>query len=365
MLPVLSIHYIGAVGFAFVGVVLVKKSLGRSALLSLWMFIGMISSAMLFMLGTNDVVSLLFVSFLLGVSLGLGFPSCLAYFGQHTTEEDRGRLGGMTFLFSGLGVLVIGFLISTSTFAVSVLILTLLRGIGLILFLLLSRDKEHRQSMVDVSYKSVLFNRSLLLYLIPWLMFCLVNFFEMPMLRSASSILFGESFSFLVPIAEFGIAGLVALVAGSFADSIGRKRIVIFGFMVLGIAYAILGIFPNETLSWYLLIILDGIAWGVFSLMFFLVIWADLAGDHIKEKYYLIGVLPFLISSYMQIFLTPYAEFVPVSTAFSLASFFLFLAVLPLLLAPETLSEKEIEKKRLKKYLEDVKKIKNKHERKK
>ena len=72
-------------------------------------------------------------------------------------------------------------------------------------------------------------------------------------------------------------------------------------------------------------------------------------------------MLPFLISSYIQILFTPYAEFVPVSAAFSLASFFLFLAVLPLMYAPETLPEKKIELKRLRKYMEKAKKVKEKH----
>jgi len=95
--------------------------------------------------------------------------------------------------------------------------------------------------------------------------------------------------------------------------------------------------------------------------MFYLVIWADLAGNRSKEKYYLIGVLPFFVGSYIEVLFAPYAQSIPISVAFSLASLFLFLAVLPLLYAPETLSEKEIEKKRLQKYLEDVKKVRKKY----
>ena len=96
--------------------------------------------------------------------------------------------------------------------------------------------------------------------------------------------------------------------------------------------------------------------------MFYLVIWPELAGNRMKEKYYLIGVVPFLISSYILILFTPYAEMIPISAAFSLASFFLFLAVLPLLYAPETLPEKQIELKRLRSYTENAKKIREKHQ---
>jgi len=93
-----------------------------------------------------------------------------------------------------------------------------------------------------------------------------------------------------------------------------------------------------------------------------MVIWADLAGNRLKEKYYLVGILPFLISAYLQMLFTPYAELIAVSAAFSLASLFLFLAVLPLLYAPETLPERVIRKRHIQKYLEDVKKVKKKYE---
>jgi len=44
----------------------------------------------------------------------------------------------------------------------------------------------------------------------------------------------------------------------------------------------------------------------------------------------------------------------------SIASFFLFLAVLPLFYAPETLPEKEIKERELKEYLKKARKIKEK-----
>jgi MFS family permease len=358
LLVAISIHYVGAIGSAIVGTVLVKKPSSRSAFLGLWMLIGVLASAMLIVLDVNNVVYLLSVFFLLGISLGLGFPSALAYFGDHTYEENRGRLGGITFFFSGISMLIIGLLASIATFPTVALAFTLWRGVGLILFLLIKPKQERKQSTAEVSYKLAITDKPFVLYLVPWIMFCLVNFLEYPIVTN----FFGTDLALLMPIAEFGIGGFSALIGGWFADSVGRKRIVIFGFITLGIGYAILGLFSSIPLSWYLYMILDGIAWGIFILMFYLVVWADLAGNRTKEKYYLIGVLPFIVSGFIQILFTPYAQSIPISVAFSLASFFLFLAVLPLLYAPETLSEKEIEKKRLQKYLEDVEKVKKKYE---
>jgi hypothetical protein len=50
--------------------------------------------------------------------------------------------------------------------------------------------------------------------------------------------------------------------------------------------------------------------------------------------------------------------------AFSVAAFFLFLAVLPLISAPETLPEKKMELRRLRSFAEEAQKAKEKYERK-
>jgi MFS family permease len=348
-----------AVGFAIIGTALVKRFPSRDAFLSVWMFVGVIASTLMVTLETFDVAYALLVSFLLGISLGLGFPSCLAYFGEYDFGENRGWLAGITFFASSLCIFCIGLLLSFFTLVVGALILAAWRGIGLFLFLLTRSKQDYRkENTIEVSYRSVLLDRSFLVYLVPWIMFCLINFLEAPVL----TIFLGEDLSSFIPISEYGIGGFVALIGGWFADSVGRKRVVIFGFIMLGIGYALLGLFQNIILSWYLYIVLDGVAWGIFSLMFYLVIWSELAGNRIKEKYYLIGVLPFLISSYIQMLFAPYAKLIDVSAAFSLASFFLFLAVLPLLYAPETLPERKIKLRQVRKYAEAARKVKEKYE---
>ncbi len=359
LLVAFGVQCVAAVGFAIVGTALVKRFPSRDVFLSVWMFVGIITSTLMVALETFNMAYILLVSFLLGISLGLGFPSCLAYFGDYSTGENRGRLAGITFFASGLGILFIGLVLSFSTLVVGALILAAWRGIGLFSFLLARSKQDYRkENTIEVSYRSVLLDRPFLLYLVPWIMFCLINFLEAPVI----DIFLGEDFASFIPISEYGIGGFVALIGGWFADSVGRKRVVIFGFIMLGIGYAVLGLFSSIILSWYLYVILDGVAWGIFSLMFYLVMWSELAGNRIKEKYYLIGVLPFLISSYIQILFTPYAELIDVSAAFSLASFFLFLAVLPLLYAPETLPEREIKLRQFRKYVEAARKVKEKHE---
>jgi len=84
-----------------------------------------------------------------------------------------------------------------------------------------------------------------------------------------------------------------------------------------------------------------------------------------KEKYYLVGSMPFFITDIVR-FLMPVVLTIEERTRLayamlSIASFFLFLAVIPLFYAPETLPEKEIKERELKGYIEKAKKIKEKH----
>jgi hypothetical protein len=132
--------------------------------------------------------------------------------------------------------------------------------------------------------------------------------------------------------------------------------------MVLGIEYALLSLFSDHPVTWYAYTVFDGIAWGMFAAVFFMALWGDLAGNHEKEKYYVLGGLPYFLGGFLPIIVRPFAGTIQVGTAFSLASFFLFMAMLPLVYAPETLPEKAMRQRELEKYLGEAKKIKEKTE---
>jgi MFS family permease len=144
---------------------------------------------------------------------------------------------------------------------------------------------------------------------------------------------------------------------------VGRKRVVITGFVILGIEYATLSLFSGEWASWVVYMVFDGIAWGMFASVFFMTLWGDLAADGQKEKYYVLGGLPYLLAGLLPVLVKPFAEGIEPFKAFSLAAFFLFLAVLPLIYAPETLPEKKIKEMELTSYAEKAKKIKEKYAR--
>jgi MFS family permease len=219
-----------------------------------------------------------------------------------------------------------------------------------------ARDGVIGQARAIPRFQSILQRREVTLYLIPWIMFSIVNFAGTPIFES----LFGD-LRVLMGFIEFALSGLFALVGGFLADRVGRKRVVITGFVMLGIGYAVLSLFSGISISWYVHTTCDGIAWGMFAAVFFMTLWGDLAENHDKAKYYTLGGLPFLLAGILPIIVEHYTAAIGTVTAFSLASFFLFLAVFPLMYAPETLPEKTIRDKELKQYIEHAKKTKEKY----
>ena len=84
---------------------------------------------------------------------------------------------------------------------------------------------------------------------------------------------------------------------------------------------------------------------------------AILREDRSSEKYYVLGVLPYLFSTFAGSTLGAYmSQVVSETTVFSFAAFFLFSATLPLFYAPETLSEKVLKDMDLMSYVEKAKK---------
>lgn len=354
---IFGLHYLSVIVSAIIGIAIVTTRMSRTTLLSLWMFLGIVATGLMVTVEGGNLTYLMSVAIFLGVSLGLGFPSCLAYFADYGSAEHRGRLGGFTYCMAGLGIFLMGLSTIVLTLRLSITILAIWRGIGLIAFILTNPHQNATKKEVDVSFGTILSERSFTLYLVPWIMFSLINYLERPIHRT----FFGADLFSLQEVVEFGIGSVVALACGFLSDMVGRKRIVILGYVMLGIGYAVLGLFPNVAISRYFYIAIDGVAWGILASMFFIIIWGELAGNRAKDKYYFLGALPFLLSSFIEILVSPYVELISVLTSFSLASFFLFLAVLPLMYAPETLPERKIEIRRLRRYVEQAKKTKDKH----
>ena len=342
---------------AILGAALMSRFSRRTPFLFYWMAGGIVLSFAPLMLDVTGIVGLTIISAVFGGYFGLGMPACMGYFSASTSAEHRARIGGVTFLCIGIGVFLLGNIglgvIGFINVATNALILAAMRAIGLLILLLLKVDEKPMEKEGKTSYTFILTNKTFLLYFIPWCMFSLTNYMGIPVISKC----FGEEFAHYSTIIENILIGIFAVVGGFLADYVGRKRLAIAGFAMLGVGYAALGLLPTNEGSWWFYTIADGIAWGSFYTVFLITLWGDLAQYHNSEKYYAIGALPYLTSNFMRIWVGSYiAEFVDVSAVFSFAAFFLFLGVLPLAYAPETLPDKIVKERELKNYIEKARK---------
>lgn len=356
ILAALVINFLAASVSALSGAALIDKVHRRIPLLLTWFVFGTIASFIPMFIDPLVETNLFIVFFLFGASFGFGMPTSMGYFADSTFVENRCLTGGAIFLIIGFGAFLLG-MINVTDVSTHFAILTLLRIGGLVAFFA-PKPRENFPKNKSHSYIFVLSQRSFLLYFIPWIMFCLVNQISAPVLYQ----FFGEDFFTFLMATELVLSGIFAVASGFFCDRIGRKIVAIVGFAMLGLGYAMLSVFPENMVSWYFYTVADGVAWGIFYAVFFAAVWGDLARGSPSEKYYALGGLPYLLSNFLRFIVGRYiAETVAIYTVFSLASFFLFLAVLPLMFAPETLPEKHIKERELKIYIEKAKKIKEKY----
>jgi MFS family permease len=349
----MGIYFSSTAVSAFFGALSVR----RKNLIQWWIIVGACFTILLLFVGICLPLSAFLVALLLGISVGLGLPSSLAYLADLVNLERRGATGGIVYGAIGICVLAASLITGTADYVSMIVFLAALRIVGVIPLILDRRSEASLESQKVSSFKSVLSKKSFVLYFIPWTMFCFLNWIERPILED----LFGTGMMTISLLMEIAIGGVSAFICGVLSDKIGRKRMVVGGFVVLGVAYAVLGLWPEIVASWYLYMILDGFAWGIFAAFFFIVLWADLAENLRKEKFYFVGGLPYLVAGFMSIVVRPYVTSIQNTATFSLASFFLFLAVLPLMYAPETLPEKRIKERELKGYVEKAKKTKEKY----
>jgi len=326
----------------------------------MWTILAMSSSMTLLLFGVNRIETKIFYLFLGGASVGIGIPPCLAYFADNTSTENRGRTGAIIFFFTSLMFVALA-IMANMLKAQNFILFSFFWGLLSLMLVLILRVEKKATEKSKVSLKSIISNKQFLLYFIPWIMFCFIDALEAPTLQHFVAENFGNSFMDLLLLIETSVTAFAILITGFLIDYYGRRRILLYGFIILGIAHALVGIASWSIFSWYLYALINGLALGVFIVTFVFTVWGDLSPKGTREKYYAIGSLPFFVILYVKEIIAPYILKIPISAAFSLASFFLFLAVWPLVNAPETLPEKKIRERELRRYIEKAKKIREKY----
>jgi MFS family permease len=362
-LAIWATFYVSIIGTSILGTFLSNK-FEPIKFFYTWTVLGVVTSVLPALLTNVTLLHVWSISLLFGASFGLGLPSFLAYFAECTVVENRGRIGGISFLIAAISVPLLEILFTTFDLVTISVLFALLRGMGLVVFFLKPERHPSSQITTRASFVSILRDRSFLLYFVAWSMFPLVDKFERVLVDHFLDVWNPDLLRTMVVIEPL-VAGFSILIAGLLCDLIGRKKVVLSGFVALGVAYAIIGLVQESVISWYLYFIVDGVAWGIFLLIFVLILWGDLSQPGTREKSYALGSFPFFLSYIIPELLTEsLVDKIPLYAAFSLASLFLFVAVMPLVFAPETLPEKKMELRRLRSFAEDAKKAKEKYERK-
>jgi len=324
-----TIYYAALITAIIIGAFLSTK-INRMILIQFWIMLGVIT-ALIPIIVNNFTLELVYITCgFWGISFGLGMPSCLAYFTDSTNVEKRGRTGGIILLTTNITASILMILLGETNLMVNTIVFTLWRTTALLGFVVRSiKGEDVIEKKKNTKFISILVDKSFLLYFVAWFMFCFIDRFEMPIINLIMQDLpYNSIINIMGPI----IGSISALVAGLLSDQIGRKRVVLFGFATLGIAYAIIGLAPDFHLSKIIYEIIDSTSTGILWLIFLLIIWGDLSKNSASEKYYAIGAIPFFLTSLVSkyiILLTD--EYIAAISAFSLASIFLFVAVLPLL----------------------------------
>ncbi|MCW4029336.1 MAG: hypothetical protein NWE92_06790 [Candidatus Bathyarchaeota archaeon] len=337
---------------SLLGSFIVDKLKGRQRFLFVWLSLGIVLSLAPIAFTALDLNSLVLVSLIFGLYFGIGMPATMGFHSSLVETEDRAKVGGLTFLIIGVSSALVSLLIFDN-FILTCLALALVKVIGLIIFLFMRRQEQPYTGKKTVHFKTVVGNKSFLLYFFPWLMITLINYMTLPILISnpESNYNFFSSW-------EYVIVAITAVISGFIADRWGRKRLTIIGFVMLGIGYAVVGLTSDvyPFIGTIIYTITDGITWGIFNVLFLFTLWGDLAQGNYSDKFYFLGALPFLSSYVIQLFFTPLLSGISLGTIFSFASVFLFIAILPLIYAPETLSEKTMKDRDLKNYIENAQK---------
>jgi len=293
--------------------------------------------------------------FVIAIFFSIGQLAFLMYFWNLTVPEERGRVAGLIGFVSLLFYLVIYTGVAeTLDFPRAVLLGTVLSSGALVIILL--RPKKVVLTAKKDELRNYPEKRTILLYIIPWILFCLIN------ATLAKNISFHISqqvpaSSYLL-LAVLQVIGTIfgTLSGGVTGDFFGRRVSLAFSLTLYGISSALAGIANNYTLL-YFVYFANGLSWGVLLVMYSFVIWGDLANKKNCAKMYALGFIIFYATQGIGLFPLEQIFQIPLVVSSLASCLLIFLANAPIFLAPELLPSGFREKIRLKWHMSAVKKI--------
>jgi|WetSurMetagenome_2_1015567.scaffolds.fasta_scaffold25997_4 MFS family permease len=332
---------------ALIGVY-ISERYDRRKLLMWSISLGILSTLSLAILEGN-VFSLLLGS-LLGLSFGLGFPSAAALFSDNTEIEYRGRSTGILVLIT-FTLILVGIAVSQVSGLLELIALAVvIRALG---YLSLTRDQFHKENRKVETWSSILSRRNLVYYLLPWIIFNLVSGLQNFIFPGLPKTPEYESAMNIGNLTQFVGVAVFSLVSGFVCDRFGRKPPIVIGILIFGISFAVLGVAPSP-LSVIFQNTIFGVAWG-FCMVAYFVIPADLARSTSREKHYaLINVSAFVGFTGTVTLPVVLGTSMPVGILSPILSVFLFVSIVPVLFASETLPDSILKSRRMQEHIDRI-----------
>ena len=329
------------------------RRIDKTSLIYAWSILSTIGT--IFIILAPTVMLKLAIYLLLGIVFGIGVLAFFTFFWDLTVAEERGRVAGLIgFILLPVLPLVIALLRNLGFVRTAVLCIVL--SLGTLAIKLFNPEKT---SVLTTKKDLNVYDpsrRTILLYLIPWMIFSLVNItLHRTILFRVSQYFSPFSMMFLMHLEVVG-AGFGALIGGVISDFFGRRQSLAFGLTLYGISSAISGLSKSYEM-FYLVFIGTGLTWGILLTLYSFVIWGDLATKERCAHRYSIGLAMFFSATGAGTLLSPQTFQISLMVASIASCLLIFLSNIPLILAPELLPSDFREEIRLKLYLSLVKKI--------
>lgn len=344
-------------GFAVIAAIFgsyISPKIHRKKLIFIWISSGIFATALLIFL--NDILTCIIISPILGFSMGLGLPSSMATLTDYFKIEQRGKMAGITilqtFIMAFLVIATFSFLKSDTTLKTIAIIplMIIVRSTSYISYFL---DKENykqeteKTTLKETPYKEFFF------YIFPWIMFVIAA-------GLANNIIPGEqrydAAKTTGTILRMGLLAIFGIIWGIISDRVGRKPPIIIGLISLGISFGLIGfsMSPNNVIIY---LATSGIAWASF-LTVYLIIPGDLSTQKSREKTYALGTIAPLIIWFGLAMIDPTTIRIISSGSFSqILSGILFISIIPIMRAKETLPETKMKQRKMKEYTKKVEKL--------
>lgn len=361
-----SLFYLFAVLSAIIGSMLSEK-INRRKLLWTWIIFGVLTTSILIFFPTESFI--LIFGPLLGISLGLGFPFSLTLFADNTTLDNRCRVSGIillqTFIMLSFAVTIeemmkLGFL-------GTIILLIILRSTSLIALILDECKVKIPIKEITKKWRPTLTYKPFVLYFLPWLMFMiaavLTDHLIWPELPE------GPEFYWVFEIGNplhYLATAIFSIISGIIGDRYGRRIPIIIGLAILGFSFALMGttLFPIIV---FIHLMAIGTAFG-FIWVIYIAIPGDIATCNLRvpfsrEKFYaIITILPLTVYGVIGAIPRAFGITAEPNVLSPILSIILFISVIPILQAPETLPKEIVEKIEYDEHIKKVRKVIEKDE---